>query len=105
MLTAEKPSRFFFRLASSLLAFLMLRLKAEDDIREVARQFPDKIDDGTVLSNFISQMKQHISYLNVTKTTACELQTEKATLTNCADVLDFLSEEVMEGYRVTGHEF
>ena len=80
-------------------------LQAEDDIREVARQFPDKIDDGTVSSNFISRMKQHISYLNVIKTTACELQTEKATLGNCVDVLELLSEEVLEGYRVRGHEF
>ena len=80
-------------------------LKAEDDICEVARQFPGKIDDGTVSSNFISRMKQHISYLNVIKTTACEVQTEKATLGNCVDVLELLSEEVLQGYRVTGHEF
>ena len=50
-------------------------------------------------------MKQHISYLNVIKATACELQTKKATLTNCVDVLELLNDEVMEGCGATGHDF
>ena len=50
-------------------------------------------------------MKKHIAYLNVIKTTACELQTRKTTLGNYVDVLDLLNEEIVDGYGVTDHDF
>ena len=80
-------------------------IKAEDDIRQVAKDFPGRLDDTTVGTAFMRRVKSHISYLNTIKATSCELQTKGATLSACNDVCTILDEEVQLGQGVTGDYF
>ena len=80
-------------------------VRAEEDIRKVAKEFPDKIDDSTVTSGFMKKAKHHVSYLTTIKATHCDLQATAATLSECVDYLEILDEEVQEGHDVDGHYF
>ena len=80
-------------------------IKAEDDIREVAREYPSKVDDATVGTNFITKMKKHTCYLNAIKNSSCELQTRFATLDECVDVCEVLDDCVQSGRGKKGDDF
>ena len=80
-------------------------VKAAKEIREVAEQFPDRVNDRTVTQDFLGDMKKHSVYLSRIKEASCLCQTKKATLDDCQGALDLLHEMVQDGRWQEGNPF
>ena len=80
-------------------------LKASDEIRKVAQEFDDKIDDTTVTNSYLKKLEKHTKYLNVAKNLSCECQTKAATLSQCQDACDLLGELASGGRGKKGDDF
>ena len=80
-------------------------IKAVKEIREVAEQFPDRVNDRTVTQDFLGDMKKHAAYLSRIKEASCLCQTKKATLDDCQGALDLLQKMVQDGRWQEGNPF
>ena len=72
-------------------------LKSENEIREVHRQFPTRVSEETVTSDFRARVERHTPYLNNINECSAYLQTRGATLAECQDALDVLADLAEDG--------
>merc|ERR1712194_528553 len=72
-------------------------VKAEQEIRECAKKFPERVGDDTVTRSFLKKAEKHTPYRKEMKECHADLQGKGPLLHEGQDALDILAECVLAG--------